>query len=122
VEPPSVLQPIGGRNARYTVQSGDSLQLIAMRNHLDPATLLSVNELEDPDVLQPGRELIIPRSDGFLHIVEAGETLRSIADRYGIQTAALIDANGIPTPDDITVGLRLFIPRGKALAGATAGH
>jgi LysM repeat protein len=122
VEPPSKAQSAGSRNARYIVQPGDTLQLIAVRNGLDPATLVSVNELEDPDTLQPGRELIIPRSDGVLHIVESGETLRSIADRYGIQTTALIDANGISAPDDISVGMRLFIPRAWASAVATAGH
>jgi LysM repeat protein len=109
----------GGPLTRYTVQPGDSLQMIASRNHLSPATLVSLNELEDPDILQPGRELLIPSTDGFVHVVEPGETLRAIADRYGSQTAALIDANGLSTPDNITVGLRLFIPRDNSVAGAT---
>jgi len=111
VETPGAPPSAGRRITRYVVQPGDSLQMIAVRNHLNPATLVSVNDLEDPDILQPGRELVIPSTDGFVHVVEPGETLRSIADRYGSQTADLIDANALSAPDTITVGLRLFIPR-----------
>jgi LysM repeat protein len=122
VETRSAPASAGGRATRYIVQPGDSLQSIAARNHLSPATLVSVNDLEDPDILQPGLELIIPSTDGFVHVVESGETLRSIADQYGIQTSALIAANALSAPDNITVGLRLFVPRDKALASTTTGR
>jgi LysM repeat protein len=111
VETQKAASTTAGTMTRYVVQPGDSLQMIASHNHLSPATLASVNDLDDPDVLQPGRELIIPSTDGVVHVVEPGETLRSIADDYGTQTAVLIQANGLSTPDQITVGLRLFIPR-----------
>src|SRR5215510_13758625 len=39
------------RAVRYTVQSGDTLQSIAARNGLQPATLVAINDVEDPDVL-----------------------------------------------------------------------
>jgi hypothetical protein len=76
VEPPSARQSTGGRNTRHVVQPGDTLQLIAMRNHLDPATLISVNELEGPDILQPDNitvelPLFIPR-DSALVVATAG--------------------------------------------------
>jgi LysM repeat protein len=95
---------------RYVVQPGDSLESIAARNGLRPDTLASVNELENPDLLQPGRELVVPLTDGIVHIVEAGETLRLIADRYHVDVASLIAANDLPVPDHIPAGLRLFVP------------
>lgn len=43
----------------YTVQPGDTLWAIAERVGIDPAILARVNELEDPDLLQIGQELLI---------------------------------------------------------------
>jgi LysM repeat protein len=103
----------GPRPFRYTVQSGDSLQSIAARNGLRPATLAAVNDVNDPDLLQPGRTLLVPASDGLVHVVERGETLRAIAEQYGLDVATLVSANQLSDPDHIAVGLRLFIPRGS---------
>jgi LysM repeat protein len=98
---------------RYVVQPGDSLETIAARAGLSPATLASVNQLDDPDLLQPGSELEIPSSDGVLHIVAPGETLRSIAQQYNVDVTTLVAANDLADPDHIVVGFRLFIPGGR---------
>jgi len=91
-------------------QPGDTLQSIADGQGLRPATLASVNDLADPDLLQPGRELLVPATDGLVHVVQADETLRAIAARYGGDLEAIIAANRLADPDRIAVGLRLFIP------------
>jgi LysM repeat protein len=103
-------QSSAGRPRQYVVQPGDSVESIATRSGLRPATIASVNELEDPDVLQPGRELLLPDTDGVVHIVERGETLRDIADRYDVDVTGVVTANDLHDPDHITAGLRLFIP------------
>jgi LysM repeat protein len=97
---------------RYVVQPGDSLESIAARAGLSPTTLASVNQLDDPDLLQPGYQLEIPTTDGVLHVVEAGETLRSIAQDYAVDVNTVVAANGLTDPDHIVAGLRLFIPGG----------
>lgn len=102
------------RPHRYVVQPGDSLESIAERNGVRPATLASVNGLNEPDLLQPGRELVVPARDGLVHIVERGETLRLIAERYDLDVATLASANDLPDPDHIVAGLRLFIPASAA--------
>jgi LysM repeat protein len=99
---------------RYVVQPGDSLETIAARSGLSPATLASVNQLDDPDLLQPGSQLEIPSTDGVLHIVAPGETLRSIAQQYNVDVTAVVAANALTDPDHIVAGLRLFIPGGRA--------
>ena len=99
---------------RYVVQPGDSLQTIAAQAGLSPATLASVNQLDDPDLLQPGSELEIPSTDGVLHVVAPGETLRSIAEQYDVDVTTLVAANNLADPDHIVAGLRLFVPTAKA--------
>jgi LysM repeat protein len=106
--------PQATRPHRYVVQPGDSLETIAAHAGLSPATLASVNQLDDPDLLQPGSELEIPSTDGVLHIVEPGETLRSIALQYNVDVTTLVAANDLTDPDHIVAGLRLFVPTGRA--------
>jgi LysM repeat protein len=96
--------------ARYVVQAGDSLDSIAERNGLRPATLASINELEDPELLQPGRELVVPASDGFVHVVQHGETLRALSERYHVDVAILATVNSLSDPDHVEEGFHLFIP------------
>ena len=43
----------------YEVQPGDTLWLIARRFNIDLETLIQVNELKNPDLLQPGQRLLI---------------------------------------------------------------
>jgi LysM repeat protein len=96
--------------ARYVVQAGDSLRSIAERNGLRPTTLASINELEDPNLLQPGRELLVPASDGFLHVVRRGETLRVLSERYHVDLAILAAVNNLSDPDRLEDGFHLFVP------------
>src|SRR5262249_49167818 len=118
---PALLTPASNegtaRPFRYTVQQGDSLQSIAARNGLHAATLAAVNDIDDPDLLQPGRSVVVPDSDGLVHVVRQGETLRSIAERYGADVATLVSANKLTDPDQIADGLRLFIPIRAGLKG-----
>src|SRR5579871_2457721 len=109
---PAATAPAAGAPRRYVVQPGDSLESIASRSGLSPTTLASVNQLDDPDLLQPGSQLEIPTTDGVLHVVEPGETLRSIAQDYAVDVNTVVAANGLTDPDHIAAGLRLFIPGG----------
>jgi LysM repeat protein len=103
---------VAGGPRRYVVQPGDSLESIATRAGLSPTTLASVNQLDDPDLLQPGSQLEIPTTDGVLHVVASGETLRSIAQDYDVDVSTVVAANRLTDPDHIAAGLRLFIPGG----------
>ncbi|ACL70139.1 LysM peptidoglycan-binding domain-containing protein [Halothermothrix orenii] len=47
---------------RYIVRRGDTLSAIARRFNTDVDTLVRLNNIGDPDVIFPGRILIIPRS------------------------------------------------------------
>jgi LysM repeat protein len=51
--------------ATYTVKSGDSMWLIAHRNHLKVAELAAANSLKATTSLRAGQKLIIPNKAGF---------------------------------------------------------
>jgi nucleoid-associated protein YgaU len=68
--PAPVIQPVQMRldtgnqpaivKAVYTVQLGDNLTVIAKRHNVSIRSLLTANELKDPNVLKPGMTLNIP--------------------------------------------------------------
>ncbi len=50
--------PVAGR--KYAVQSGDTLSAIAERFGVTIQQIIDANRLQNPDLLLPGQELIIP--------------------------------------------------------------
>jgi len=93
--------------------------MLAARFSLSPATILSANNLSDPDMLQVGQELTILPTDGVLYTLHEGETLRKVADRYGVELVDIIKANDLgPNPDVVQPGTqpgREQVFRGKGV-------
>ncbi len=57
---------VARRNGRiYSVQKGESLQMIAHRYHVTIADIIHANGLMHPDQLRPGTEIVIPVSSPF---------------------------------------------------------
>ncbi len=117
---PSSAAPPSGTPETYTVQSGDTLYLIATRFHTSVAELKQLNGLKS-DTILVGQRLLVPSSTDATeqevtsHVVEPGDTIYRIARRYGTSAQALEDLNGIPNPNLIGVGQALAIPTNAAL-------
>lgn len=97
----------------YTVQPGDSLMAIAARAGITVETLLWANDIEDPDTISVGTELLVLPVNGFLYTVEPGDTLNSLAERFDVGAEEILMANGIDDPDTIHVGTKLLLPGGS---------
>lgn len=114
----------------YTVQSGDTLFRIAVRNNTTVADLRAANNLSG-DLIQPGQVLQIPgcgatqteaeataapsvvqppASGGEIYTVKAGDTLFTIAQQYGTTVRAIQQANNLSNPNRLSVGQQLIIP------------
>jgi len=95
----------------HTVEEGETIRMLAARFSLSPTTILSANNLTDPDMLQVGQELTILPTDGVLYTLHDGESLRKVADRYGIELADIIKANDLGSnPDVVQPGTQLVVP------------
>jgi len=91
----------------YTVQSGDTLWLLAQRFSTSVDAIKSLNNLTS-DSLTIGQVLQIPGSGGVIHTVGAGDTLWLLAQRYGTTVDAIRSLNNL-TSDTLMIGQVLRI-------------
>lgn len=98
----------------YKVQKGDTLGRIAKEFHTTIENIALANKLENPDVIQIGEILIIPKNkqvaytlnekNELSYIVSEGDTLTKIAHRFGKTVKELVEINGLKNPNTIYVG------------------
>lgn len=108
----------------YTVKKGDTLYNIAVRHNTTWQRLAALNNLQSPDSIFAGQQIVVPCStvagNGQLtppaefklceYTVKSGDTLSSIAQSYNTTTRLLIAANNLVSADHILAGQRLSVP------------
>ena len=97
------------RRTEYTVQRGDTISEIAYRFGLEPATILSMNPVDDVRRLLPGTKLSIPDRDGLFYAVQPGDSLSRISNEFNVSIASIVDANDLKSAV-LDVGDSLFVP------------
>ncbi|EQC59736.1 mannosyl-glycoprotein endo-beta-N-acetylglucosamidase [Limosilactobacillus fermentum MTCC 8711] len=113
----------------YTVQSGDTLSGIAVEYNTTTATLTSLNNLSNPNLIYVGQRLLVKSASASAassatstatstasatstssttsattYTVKSGDTLSSIASSHNTTTAALTSLNSLANPNLIYVG------------------
>ena len=102
--PPLAITSTHLRIATYETKDGETINQIAARLGLKPATLLWANNLQDPaKPLLQGTKLRVPPTDGMLHQVQSNDTLDGIAAKYKVSTTAITGyrPNNVGGPDDL---------------------
>lgn len=95
----------------HVVQEGDTLTAIAEAYDTDIATLLSVNDGLDADVLAPGQPLkVIKAFHGLIYTVQSGDTLEGVARIHDVDADAILMANGLQVDAGLREGETLFLP------------
>lgn len=102
----------------YEVQAGDTVTSIAGDFGLEQNYILWNNaNLEDPNRLSPGIQLIVPYVQGIVHPVAFDETLTDIARLYDAEPQDILDfeANSLADPNLLVADALIFVPGGRIL-------
>ncbi len=99
----------------YIVQTGDTINTIALRFGISPQDLIAVNQISNPDLLTIGTPLKIPGYEGVsgtlkLTVAPLGANLRTISRKYGVDENVIIRLNQLTNPAQIYVGSTLILP------------
>lgn len=98
----------------YTIQEGDTVSDIAARFGVDVDYILWNNPelVDDPDLLVPGQDIVIPSVNGLIYHVRLGDTLSDIADFYQIDVQSIVAfvPNRLESPDTLIEGAVLLLP------------
>jgi murein DD-endopeptidase MepM/ murein hydrolase activator NlpD len=102
-----------------TVAPGETPSGIAGRFGISLETFTDNNpETEGGTVLIAGKDVVVPRADGMLHIVNVGDTLEKIAASYeGGSVQAIIDyePNQVASDADLAPGNRVLVVGARPL-------
>jgi len=94
----------------HVVQPGETLMGIAMQYNVPQTTLITSNEIENPDNLVPGQTIVIPIW-GSYYFVKPGDSLYTISNKFKVPIQQLERINNITDPSQIVPGMRLYIPQ-----------
>ena len=106
-------------DSTYVVQDGDTLRSIAESLKLDILSIVTMNGIDNPDLIRPGSVLHLSAHPPE-HVVQPGDTLGNIAWQYSVDTNALLRANGLDDPNHLVPGMTLVVPVGAAPAAVAA--
>jgi len=113
----------------YIIELGDSLWSVAEEFGVTIELLLAYNEIEDPNNVPIGTNLIVPEPNSDLptetplpedlqpgdqieYMVKPGDNLAVIAERFGTTVEAIVEENDIENQNNIGIGTVLVITVG----------
>lgn len=86
--------PALSRLTRHKVASGETLESIARRYSLIPATLMGMNPTLRSGKAPVGAEIVVPPYNGIRVEIPSGQTLRNVAAKYKVRPDVLFEVNG----------------------------
>ena len=95
----------------YRVKKGDMIGFIADDFDVTSDTIISINNIKQSRLIQPGQYLKIPSMPGILYTVRTdGETPATIAKKYDVdaEKCALVNSTTVETA--LSAGTSVFVP------------
>jgi LysM repeat protein len=113
------------QNNSYTVKQGESFWSIADKLGTSMQNLLSINNMNENDIIHPGQNLKLPNSSGNAspaqnidHTVVVGDNLWDIAQTYNVSFGSLLSVNQMTQWTTIYPGMKITIPK----SGSTSSN
>lgn len=97
--------PALSRLGQHRTQPGETLESLARRYNLIPATLIGMNPVLRQDSVPVGSLIVIPPYNGIQVNVPSGQSLQEIAAAYNVRADVLFEVNGCQTAPQV-----VFIP------------
>jgi murein DD-endopeptidase MepM/ murein hydrolase activator NlpD len=94
---------------RYRIRKKDNLWNIAKRFGVHQHLVISINNIDNPGKLKPGRYLNVPSRQGIYYRVRKGDTVSRIAGRYKITGKNILAYNGLKGTI-LKPGQKIFLP------------
>ena len=99
----------------YVVQSGDTLNSIALRFGISADDLQSANGITDPNALDIGQRLVIPGLEDISGLLTSetlpiGASLQNLTRQYSLSKNNLIFLNRLTSPSETIAGVSFIIP------------
>ena len=94
--------------AVHTVESGETLSVIAEHYGIASSTIMWENNIANPNNLKIGQKLMVPPVDGISYKVTKGDTIAEIASEYEIAESSIIAQNALE--GDLVIGETIFLP------------
>jgi len=103
----------------YTIKSGDTLYLLAIRYNTTVEAIMAINPGINPNNLQIGQVICIPQSTpgptrcpmgSFAYTIKQGDTLYMLAIRYNTTVEAIMMINPGIDPNNLQIGQVICIP------------
>ncbi|MCR5187636.1 MAG: M23 family metallopeptidase [Treponema sp.] len=95
----------------YRVKSGDMIGFIADDFDITQDTIISVNNIRQSRLIQPGQYLKIPSMPGIIYTVKkSGETPSTIAEKYEINAEKCAMVNSLTVSSELAAGTSIFVP------------
>ncbi|MPZ15245.1 MAG: LysM peptidoglycan-binding domain-containing protein [Chloroflexi bacterium] len=119
---PAEVSSGGSNQGSYTVQPGDTLWEISLRFGVSMNDIAEWNELDNPDLLQPGwvLQLTPPSADPpaaevaadsqpSTYTVQPGDSLGLIAEQFGVSQGEIVEWNNLADPNALQPGWLLSV-------------
>ncbi len=116
--PPPKQCPMG--SFPYTIKSGDTLYMLAIRYNTTVQAIIAINPGIDPNNLQIGQVICIPGAvpppptcpvGTFSYTIKAGDTLYMLAITYNTTVEAILAVNPGLNPNNLQIGQVICIPQ-----------
>jgi murein DD-endopeptidase MepM/ murein hydrolase activator NlpD len=97
-------------HTKYQIQKNDNIWKIAQKFDTNYKLILLANNIDNPDILKPGKIIIVPNKKGVFHKVKKGQSLIAIARLYKVSLHNIIINNSLKNSNCVFHGQTIFIP------------